>query len=51
MQTFDACLNDELGGVVEVAIMLTVDDFYDHVKRRYLSCMDSCGERAVVGRR
>ena len=51
MQTFDACLNDELGGVVEVAIMLTVDDFYDHVKRRYLSCVDSCGERAVVGRR
>ena len=37
MQTFDACSNEALGGVVEVAIMLTVDDFYDGVKRRYLS--------------
>lgn len=37
MQTFDAYVNHDLGGVVEIAIMLTVNDFYDDVKRRYLS--------------
>jgi hypothetical protein len=40
MQTFDAYENSDLGGVAEVAIMLTVDDFYPEIKRRYLSC---CG--------
>ena len=38
MQTFDAYENRDLGDVAEVAIMLTVDDFYDNIKRRYLSC-------------
>ena len=38
MQTFDTYENGDLGGVAEAAIMLTVDDFYDNVKRRYLSC-------------
>ena len=38
MQTFDTYENGDLGGVVETAIMLTVDDFYDSVKRRYLVC-------------
>ena len=37
MQTFDAYANHDLGGVVESAIMLTVSDFYDDIKRRYLS--------------
>lgn len=37
MQTFDCYLNGDLGDVVEMAIMLTVDDFYDDVKRRYLN--------------
>lgn len=36
MQTFDTYENGDLGGVAETAIMLTVDDFYDSVKRRYL---------------
>lgn len=36
MQTFDTYENPDLGGVAEVAIMLTVEDFYDNVKRRYL---------------
>lgn len=35
MQSFDAYLNHDLGGVAEVAIMLTVADIYDDVKRRY----------------
>lgn len=38
MQTFDAYINNDLGGVAETAIMLTVDDFYDNIKQRYLSC-------------
>ena len=37
MQTFDTYENGDLGDVAEAAIMLTVDDFYDGVKRRYLS--------------
>lgn len=37
MQTFDVYENGDLGGVAESAIMLTVDDFYDGIKRRYLS--------------
>ncbi len=37
MQAFDCYLNSDLGDVAEMAIMLTVDDFYDDVKRRYLS--------------
>ena len=37
MQTFDTYENRDLGGVAEAAIMLTVDDFYDGIKRRYLS--------------
>ena len=37
MQTFDIYENGDLGGVAESAIMLTVDDFYDGIKRRYLS--------------
>lgn len=37
MQAFDCYLNNDLGDVVEMAIMLTVDDFYDDVKRRYLT--------------
>lgn len=36
MQTFDAYENHDLGGVTETAIMLTVDDFYDGIKQRYL---------------
>lgn len=38
MQTFDTYANGDLGGVAEAAIVLTVDDFYDNIKRRYLSC-------------
>lgn len=37
MQTFDTYANGDLGDVVETAIMLTVDDFYEDVKRRYLT--------------
>lgn len=37
MQTFDCYLNSDLGDVAEMAIMLTVDDFYDDIKQRYLS--------------
>lgn len=37
MQTFDAYENGDLGNVAEVAIMLTVDDFYENIKLRYLS--------------
>ncbi|MBO7198980.1 MAG: GNAT family N-acetyltransferase [Alistipes sp.] len=37
MQTFDTYANGDLGNVAETAIMLTVDDFYDDIKRRYLS--------------
>lgn len=36
MQSFDCYRNNDLGGVAEMAIMLTVDDFYDDIKRRYL---------------
>lgn len=35
MQTFDAYKNNDLGGVTEAAIMLTIDDIYDDIKRRY----------------
>ena len=38
MQTFDTYINSDLGGVAEAAIMLTVDDFYENIRRRYLSC-------------
>lgn len=37
MQSFDCYRNDDLGGVAEMAIMLTVDDFYDDIKSRYLT--------------
>lgn len=37
MQVFDSYANWDLGGVVETAIMLKVNDFYDEIKRRYLS--------------
>ena len=37
MQTFDTYANGDLGDVAETAIMLTVDDFYEDIKRRYLS--------------
>jgi hypothetical protein len=37
MQTFDTYVNGDLDNVAETAIMLTVDDFYDDVKRRYLT--------------
>lgn len=37
MQTFDAYRNDDLGGVTECGIMLTIADLYDDVKRRYFS--------------
>ena len=47
MQTFDAYENGDLGGVAEVAIMLTVEDFYPEVKRRYLSC-DAKSQRLCV---
>lgn len=35
MQTFDAYRNDDLGGVVECGIMLTIADLYDDIKKRY----------------
>lgn len=35
MQTFDAYRNDDLGGVVECGIMLTMADLYDDIKKRY----------------
>lgn len=35
LRLFDSYRNEELGGVVESAIMLAVADFYDDVKRRY----------------
>lgn len=35
MQTFDAYRNDDLGGVVECGIMLTIADLYDDKKRQY----------------
>lgn len=38
MQTFDTYANGDLGDVAETAIMLTVDDFYEDVKKRYLTC-------------
>ena len=37
MQTFDTYVNGDLDNVAETAIMLTVDDFYDDIKRRYLT--------------
>ena len=37
MQTFDLYRNDDLGGVAECGIMLTIADLYDDVKRRYFS--------------
>jgi hypothetical protein len=48
MQTFDVYENSDLGGVVETAIMLTVEDFYDDIKRRYLSNAVSQSSRRVV---
>lgn len=38
MQTFDMYRNDDLGGVAECGIMLTIADLYDDIKRRYFSC-------------
>lgn len=35
MQCFDSYVNEDLGGAVEVAIMLDKEEFYDDVKRRY----------------
>lgn len=35
MQCFDSYVNDDLGGVAEMAIMLDKEEFYDDVKRRY----------------
>lgn len=37
MQSFDSYINYDLGGVVETAIMLTINDFYDDIKRRYIN--------------
>lgn len=37
MQTFDLYRNDDLGGVAECGIMLTIADLYDDIKRRYFS--------------
>ena len=37
MQVFDSYVNWDLGGVVETAIMVKVEDFYDDIKRRYLA--------------
>ena len=48
MQTFDVYENGDLGGVVEAAIMLTVEDFYDDIKRRYLSNSVPQSSRGVV---
>lgn len=48
MQTFDVYENGDLGSVVEAAIMLTVEDFYDDIKRRYLSNSAQCSNRVVV---
>ena len=36
MRVFDSYRNGDLGGVVESAIMLSVDEFYDEIKRRYM---------------
>lgn len=35
MQCFDSYVNEDLGGVAEVAIMLDREEFYEDVKRRY----------------
>ena len=35
MQCFDSYVNEDLGGVAEMAIMLDKEEFYDDVKRRY----------------
>ena len=35
LRLFDSYQNEDLGGVVESAIMLTIADFYEDVKRRY----------------
>ena len=35
MQCFDSYVNDDLGGVAEMAIMLDKEEFYDDIKRRY----------------
>lgn len=35
MQTFQAYRNDDLGGVAECGIMLTIADLYDDIKKRY----------------
>ncbi|MBR2867274.1 MAG: GNAT family N-acetyltransferase [Alistipes sp.] len=35
MQTFEAYRNDDLGGVVECGIMLTIADIYTDLKKRY----------------
>ena len=36
LQTFDSYINEDLGGVVETAIMLNVEEMYDSAKRVYL---------------
>lgn len=36
LRLFGSYRNEDLGGVVESAIMLTIADFYDDIKRRYL---------------
>lgn len=41
MQSFGSYINEDLGGVAEVAIMLDSEEFYDDVKRRYCICQYS----------
>ena len=36
MRVFESYRNYDLGGVVESAIMLSVDEFYEEIKRRYM---------------
>lgn len=36
MQVFESYVNNDLGGVVETAIMLSVEEFYEDIKRRYM---------------
>jgi hypothetical protein len=35
LKLFDSYKNEDLGGVVESAIMLTISEFYDDIKSRY----------------
>lgn len=48
MQTFETYENGDLGGVAETAILLTLDDFYDDIKRRYLSNGTPPSSRTMV---